>query len=305
MNMSTETNQQSPIAEDLSKMNIAIHLPCARCGYDLRGMGAHGDCPECGEPIRLTIIETIDPASRRLSPIQHPTAVGNEITGIVASFFASTLCVVIALLINAPSTIPTPQFIRILPTSVLLWAAAGFGFLAFLCLAPMMRMCQRKELSGCRLGILMTGSGLLLWSTSMLLVVALLFSSSDQYPTFGMLFDTCLPIVSASIVFSGFRKLIPRLGQRSRAFRQALGSRQRMNDLLAVLVVIIIGRTCIETSPPDSNLAILGLIVMIMSISFIVIGLAYVLRNTFWIRRALITPPPALTELLYHLPESD
>jgi hypothetical protein len=84
-----------------------------------------------------------------------------------------------------------------------------------------------------------------------------------------------------------------------------LGSRQRMNDLLVVLVIIIIGRTCIVNSLPDSNLAFLGLIVLIMSISFIVIGLAYVLRNTFWIRRALITPPPALTELLHLLPESN
>jgi hypothetical protein len=114
-----------------------------------------------------------------------------------------------------------------------------------------------------------------------------------------MLFDTCLPSISAGIVFSGFRKLIPRLGQRSRAFRQAQGSRQRMKDLLVALVVIIVGRTMLNTSSTDSNLSILGLIIMVMSVSFIIIGLLYVLRNTIWIRNALVTPPPTLSELLH------
>jgi hypothetical protein len=71
-----------------------------------------------------------------------------------------------------------------------------------------------------------------------------------------------------------------------------------MNDLLAALVVVIVGRTLVETATGNSTLSILGLIIMIMSISLILIGLGYLLRNTLWIRQALITPPPALNELL-------
>ncbi len=71
-----------------------------------------------------------------------------------------------------------------------------------------------------------------------------------------------------------------------------------MNDLLAALVVIIIGRTFLVVSGPDSNLSFIGLIVMVMSISLVAIGFGYLLRNTIWIRQALITPPPALSELL-------
>ena len=29
-------------------------LPCLECGYDLRGLDAHGSCPECGELIALS-----------------------------------------------------------------------------------------------------------------------------------------------------------------------------------------------------------------------------------------------------------
>ena len=113
-----------------------------------------------------------------------------------------------------------------------------------------------------------------------------------------MLFDACLPALTAALVFSGFKKLIPRLGLRSRAFRQAQGSRQRMNDLLVALLFVLVGRVLIVTSASDSNLAILGLIIMVMSISLILIGFGYLVRNTIWIRQALATPPPALSDLL-------
>ena len=72
-----------------------------------------------------------------------------------------------------------------------------------------------------------------------------------------------------------------------------------MNDLLVALVFVLIGRALIIASPGDTNLAMLGLIVMIMSLSLIVFGLGYLLRNTIWIRQALVTPPPALSDLLH------
>ena len=310
MNMSTETSTKSPIADDLSQMAVAMSLPCARCGYDLRSLAADTDCPECGEPVRLTVIETIDPASKRLDPIQKPKLVGNAILGVVASYFVSILLAVTTLLVHAPNSLPIPQFVRNLPTTGILWGAAACGLLTILFLIPLIRMCQLKELAGCRTGVMLTMTGILLWSLSMVLIDFLLIRDVQpavyfglKYSSFSMLFDTCFPVVSAGLVFSGFRKLVPRLGQRSRAFRQAQGSRQRMSDLLAALVVIIVGRTVIMNSPADSNLSILGLIIMVMSVSLIVIGLGYLLRNTIWIRRALVTPPPALTELLNPISE--
>jgi hypothetical protein len=291
-----------PIADDLMELVIALTMPCARCGYDLRGLQADGDCPECGEPIRLTIIETIDPASRRLAPMHQPRIIGNAVTGVVASFTISFVLAIIALLIYAPETLPVPLFLRVFPISAVVWASAGFGFLSFLFLIPMMKMCQRPELVGCKGGILLTGFGVLVWSTSLLFIVLFFFRSFLELESYSMLFDTFIPVISAGLVFSGFRKLIPRLGLRSRAFRQAQGSRQRMNDLLAALVVVIVGRTLIQTAPVNSNLSILGLIIMIMSLSLILIGLGYLVHNTLWIRQALITPPPALNELLQPKP---
>ncbi|MBC8421649.1 hypothetical protein H8D99_00780 [bacterium] len=296
--MPTETNLKSPIADDLSNMIVALTLQCAHCGYDLRGLSADGDCPECGEPIRLTIIETIDPASRRLTPILNPRIVGNSISGVVTAFFFSILLAVTALLINSPAALPVPFELRTFPTSSFVWGAVGTGLLALLSLCPMMRMCQRKELVGCRAGILLTLSGLVIWCLSLLSENIFSNLSKSEYSTFAMLINYVFPVISVGLVFTGFRKLIPRLGQRSRAFRQAQGSRQRMNDLLVTLVVFIVGQTLLAISSVDTNLAFLGLVLVVVSASFILIGLAYVMRNTFWIRNALVMPPPALDELL-------
>lgn len=296
--MSTDESLKSPIADDLSAMQVALHLPCSRCGYELRELVADGDCPECGEPIRLTIIDVVDPASKRLAPIQNPKAVGNSISSVVFFFFSAVVIDLIAIVSTHSNTLPVPAFLHEIPAVSCVWLSGLSGFIAICVLTPMMKLCSQSLLVGCKTGIMLTVLGLGLWIVSMVLIAVVLVPNFDQNAATNMLLDTCLPVLASGLVFSGFRRLIPRLGQRSRAFRQAQGSRQRMNDLLAALVVIIVGRTLIAVSSPDSNLYLLGFIVLVMSLSLVVIGLGYVLRNTIWIRTALVTPPPALPDLL-------
>lgn len=47
-------------------------LPCAKCRYNLRGLSILAVCPECGTPVRGTILATVDPHARELSPIFWP-----------------------------------------------------------------------------------------------------------------------------------------------------------------------------------------------------------------------------------------
>ena len=296
--MAAETRLKSPIAEELTQMRVSISLPCARCGYDMRGLAADGDCPECGEPIRLTIIEVIDPAARRLEPIHNQKLIGNSIFGIVLCYFISVALAALAALGHSPDSLPVPESLRAFPSSAFLWISSAGGFVALLNLTPIMVLYRHNELQDCRQGIALTFVGLVLWVISMVLISMVLLPNPLHSAPVAMFFDTCLPVVAAALVFSGFRKLVPRLGQRSRAFRQAQGSRQRMSDLLLTLIVVIVGRTFIAVSPGDSNLSMFGLITMVISMSLVVVGLGYLLRNTAWIRRALVTPPPALSELL-------
>lgn len=49
-------------------------LPCGRCRYNLRGLTVRGNCPECGLPIRVTLLAVVDPKAKELQPIHFPLA---------------------------------------------------------------------------------------------------------------------------------------------------------------------------------------------------------------------------------------
>jgi len=53
-------------------------MPCLVCRYDLRGMSVRTVCPECGTPVRATILATVDPYAGVLRPLSLPrlTAAG-------------------------------------------------------------------------------------------------------------------------------------------------------------------------------------------------------------------------------------
>lgn len=57
------------------------NLPCARCRYNLRGLSVRGTCPECGVPVRATLLAKVDPHAAELQPLSHPylTAAGLQL----------------------------------------------------------------------------------------------------------------------------------------------------------------------------------------------------------------------------------
>ena len=292
----TDAQNISPIAEDLSQMLVAIALPCTQCGYNLHGLGADLDCPECSKPIRLTIFEVIDPVSKRLGRIPNPKAVGNAIALGVFFFLCSIVVAIFAMYALAPSPLPVPVAIQQMDVSLYVWIAAIAGLTAFLSFIPLIRLRHQDELQVCCRGIEWTGIGLLSWAIAISLVAMELYH--HPISPMGVLYDTCIPGGASVLVFSGFRRLIPRLGQRSLAFRQAQSSRQRMNVMLATLAVFVVGRAIIQVFSFTSVYRVFGLVLAVMSTLLIIVGLLTLLRNVIWIRKSLISPPPALDELL-------
>ena len=71
-----------------------------------------------------------------------------------------------------------------------------------------------------------------------------------------------------------------------------------MNDMLGALGVVIVGRWIMASSNEESVLYTFGGIIEVMSFALIAVGLGYLLWNTYCIRNSLISPPPALKELL-------
>lgn len=71
------TGRHSP---DLAR-TLQGALPCARCRYQLRGLSIRGTCPECGLPVRATVLAAVDPAADELKPLRRPRLL---VAGLVA-----------------------------------------------------------------------------------------------------------------------------------------------------------------------------------------------------------------------------
>ena len=52
-------------------LQLKGRLPCFRCGYDLGGLSIREVCPECGTPIRATLLVVVDPHARELQPLRR------------------------------------------------------------------------------------------------------------------------------------------------------------------------------------------------------------------------------------------
>ena len=62
-----ETTASAGLARELTG-----DLPCVSCRYNLRGLSIRSNCPECGAPVRATILAVVDPRARELAPVSHP-----------------------------------------------------------------------------------------------------------------------------------------------------------------------------------------------------------------------------------------
>lgn len=49
-------------------------MPCIVCGYNLKSLSVRHVCPECGTPVRVTVLAVVDPYASVLQPIYFPRA---------------------------------------------------------------------------------------------------------------------------------------------------------------------------------------------------------------------------------------
>lgn len=71
--------------------DLGGNVPCAVCGYSLRGLSIRSVCPECGTTVRATLLAIVDPKASELRPIPFPklTAFGVALWAL-AGFLAAT-----------------------------------------------------------------------------------------------------------------------------------------------------------------------------------------------------------------------
>lgn len=77
--MSEPPPPAAPAREEHGRTTIARelggNLPCARCRYNLKGLSIRAVCPECGLPVRATVLAVVDPKAHELRPVRYPWVV--------------------------------------------------------------------------------------------------------------------------------------------------------------------------------------------------------------------------------------
>jgi hypothetical protein len=126
--MPTAPGDASRLARELTGA-----LPCASCGYDLRGLSVIDVCPECGTPIRATILARVDPYAEVLQPVAAPRLVAAGLLLWAVGALAAALLTWLLRAADASAVLgaaPWPAQRRIAETA-LLWAAlSAIGSLA-------------------------------------------------------------------------------------------------------------------------------------------------------------------------------
>jgi hypothetical protein len=67
-------------------------LPCVRCRYNLRGLSIRSVCPECGVPVRATLLAVVDPHASELRPLFAPRLTGMALLVWSVSAMLAAVC---------------------------------------------------------------------------------------------------------------------------------------------------------------------------------------------------------------------
>ena len=82
------------LPSELARAEVIPNLKCRTCGYNLRGLHADGQCPECNFEIWQTIVREIDPEAGRLPRLPDAWGVGNGL------FLLMLIMLIVALMIS-------------------------------------------------------------------------------------------------------------------------------------------------------------------------------------------------------------
>ena len=274
-------------------------LHCRGCGYNLYGLSAEGRCPECGLEVWETVVHTVDPAASRLPKLRNPRAVGNGLFWLTLSLFVAALILVARPVARGLDALTgfrdisawTPPYLALVAGVVVL-----AGLIAVGSFAPPEG--QRPHGSIGR-DIRLLVAGMIAWALLIIIQPGLL---RMPVPAWGCGLIRIAAAFGAMVGLFGLDGILRAIGQRSREFRTARGGRQGVLAMIGALAGVVLGELMGMGSAMSSRagvgLATMGMVVRWISTLMLLIGLAYLVVNGWWIRRALCRPPPALDEIL-------
>jgi hypothetical protein len=288
------------VPDSLAREVVVSPVYCRRCGYNLYGLRADGLCPECGLATWETILHTVDPAASRLPKLRNPVAVGNMLVGLTICLLAAAVALAVrpvALWIDALGQSGLRNFSAWTPVEL------GYvGGLAALCgiwfvwrLAPPR---GEEPTAAVWRDVWWLGCGLGAWAILATAVVGLELALGQRWFV-GLL---RLAMAGAAIMgLIGLRGMLGVIGLRSREYRTARGGRQGIQAMVAAVIAAAAGqltRLIAGSTTGGVEAVTIGTVITSISTLMLLIGLAYLVVNAWWIRRSLRRPPPRLDQIL-------
>ena len=248
----------------------------------------------------------MDPAGSRLPKLVNPNRVGNSLLWLMCCLLLSSLLLVVFALddwLQGTGLSGRPEFLDLLPLADFPWIAAVVGFAGLAGVWGLAYPQGPDPTGSVRRDLRLMALGLAIWSC-MLLAQGILIrvgpiasSSNPLWPGLSLVAD-----VGAAVGLVGLRGTMLTIGLRSREYRNARGARQGLTAMVAAVCAHAVGRLLqfgdaafnggLPISPGFSQ------VLVSVSMLMLVIGLAYLVVNAWWIRSSLRKPPQPLEELL-------
>jgi hypothetical protein len=295
---------------------VARSVRCRQCRYDLRGLRAGGQCPECGADIWSTLMQVVDPRVRRLPQLSNPRGVGDALVWLVACLVAAVLLQLarpVAHWLGRFEWVDARTITSFAPRALMLVA----GCVVLLGLWSVVRLrppAKAPDRPGVGRELAAIAAGLVIWSCVSIgvwaadwvdggfLVGRLLTDAEMRWQTVVHL----LGVTAFILIMVGLRRILAVIGERSREYRNARGGRQRILEMNVAAVGVAVGQVLRligheRRETPESRILpieVVGSVMLWICTLMLVIGLLYLLANAWWIRRSLREPPPRLHDLL-------
>ncbi len=279
--------------------NVLTPIYCRRCGYNLYGLSADGPCPECGLDVWASVLHTIDPAASGLPRIRNPQVVGNALLWLMVFVAAASLLLVVRPLarwVDAMNTVGLSRLEDWAPPWFSLLAGV-IGLAALVWVAAMTPQAGEEPDTPLWRDLRWLGVGLAGWAMLILAVGVMELAAAPRWSVMAL----WVAIAGAAVVgLRGLRGALEAVGLRSREYRTASGGRQGIRAMIAAIIGTAAGQLLrlLALWTGVEVLATLGIVVNSICTLMVVIGLAYLVVNTWWIRRSLRCPPPRLQEVL-------
>lgn len=278
-------------------------LPCLRCRYNLRGLSVLGACPECGTPVRATLLSVVDPFAGELRPVRWRRTVAWGLVVWGGAALAAAILLWTTQAADALEVLLDRPLRAAWPGQAAIAAIALSGVAALVLIRPHAGISMRNSLWA------MAGVAAylpMIWYGRRLAAYG--FAAGNPYlraldvsparAATRLVFEGCLVVA-----LLGLRPNARLLASRSLLMREGRVDRQTMLALVAAVALGMLGDAVhwqIRSFPAGwvPVATVVGTLLIAVSSLLITVGLVGILVDAWRIREVILEPPPTLRELI-------